>query len=600
MRCLLALTALSVSFAFSDDSTAVVARAGDIRITAREFLDRFTLEPWRGRRDTESIESTKVDFARSLVAEKLLAREARQRGLHLDSSVSSALHDVRKMLSRDQLYLNEVRNRVAVTDDDIDAHLKDAAFDRSVVFLVFARGGDAADVRSRLSTVADLESLRIPHGARVQRDSVVMVWGSAQPALQDAAWQLKPGEISNVVRTPLAFYIVGVKELKRNPTFLGKNLPSRRKHVADILRRRGEQETAARRGTEMLSTKLGKSLPDAFDLLDRTLRAYIASDTSKPSRTIDLMAREQILGTLGPHAGDTLTIAGGHSWTIGDALDFLVTRRFTVNQVQVPLLPRMVNGQLREMVEQELLSDEGLSRRLDTTATVKYRLGMWSDAVLASRLRAELSRGTEATSAEIWAYARERDSLTGVPEVKVREIRTRTRPEMQQALDALHEGMPFDEVVRRWTIDTSARARGGVIDFFPATEREPVGPIAVEMRIGELMGPLSSADGFVSFELLDRRTVRPAGTPRDSVPSEEIRREVELRKARRRIDRELIRLRNESGVSVDEKVLRTLSAPPFPMVTYQTIGFGGRMLAVPVVPAEYLWWGEGAQGEVKP
>jgi parvulin-like peptidyl-prolyl isomerase len=594
MRGMAVLIFAALSAAHGADTTAVVARAGAVNITEREFVDRFTLMPWGASRNPESIDSTKVQFARSLVAEKLLAQEAGRRGFEQDTVIRSTINELRSMLARDQLYLREVRDAVTVTDVDVDAHLKDAAYDRQVTFVIFARHNDAVDYRSRMKTAADLDRLNIPRGARAERDSVRMVWGQAQPALEAAAWSLKPGGLSDAIRTPMASYIVGVKGVERNETFLKKDLPSRRKYVADVIRRRREQERAALRGAQMLSSRIGRSLPDSFMRLINAIRILAAGDTSGRDIFLETAAQQKLADSLGVHVADTLTTAGGHAWSILDGIRFLGERRFSVNAYRLSMLPHEVNAGLREMVERELLSDEGLSRRLDTTAAVRYRLGVWKDALLASRMRADLGRNIEATSSDLWAYARLRDSLTAVPEVRVRELRTKTRADMREALGALEKGMTFEEVIRRWSTDQAGRERGGLTEFFPVTERLPVGPVAAEMTPGERMGPLTTADGFVTFEVVEKRIGKASGERSDSSLSGEIRREAVAHKQQQAINREIARLRDKYGASVDAARLKALQVFSFPVVTYQTIGIGGRMLAVPPMPMEFQWWDGGS------
>ena len=58
----------------------VVARAGNAFISEREFQERFELTPGLYRHRKAQLEQEKLTFLYSMIAEKLLAQEARERG----------------------------------------------------------------------------------------------------------------------------------------------------------------------------------------------------------------------------------------------------------------------------------------------------------------------------------------------------------------------------------------------------------------------------------------------------------------------------------------------------------------------------------------
>ncbi len=66
---------------------------------------------------------------------------------------------------------------------------------------------------------------------------------------------------------------------------------------------------------------------------------------------------------------------------------------------------------------------------------------------------------------------------------------------MQKAMRDLEQKVPFEEVIRRWSHDPTARQRNGLSDFFPTTDRPPVGGIAGQMKTGEFYGPLTVPGG---------------------------------------------------------------------------------------------------------
>ncbi len=111
-------------------------------------------------------------------------------------------------------------------------------------------GADFAALANRYS---DDPSNKVPKGAGKGGD---LGWykrgGGFDPAFEDAAFALKPGEVSGLVRTPFGFHIIKVEETRRNlPADFEKN-------KAQLL-----EEYRARKASEALRSILDQERPKA-------------------------------------------------------------------------------------------------------------------------------------------------------------------------------------------------------------------------------------------------------------------------------------------------------------------------------------------------
>jgi hypothetical protein len=125
---------------------SVLAKAGNLYITEREFLERFELLPNQFRNRLANIEESKLLFLYSLVAEKLLAQEAETRHLDQDSLFQQAIIQVKKNLVRDQLYREQIRERVKVSRTEVQKAIVDAKRQLFLSYLYFEDSTDAAFV----------------------------------------------------------------------------------------------------------------------------------------------------------------------------------------------------------------------------------------------------------------------------------------------------------------------------------------------------------------------------------------------------------------------------------------------------------------------
>ena len=83
---------------------AVIARAGDIFVSEREFLERYEMLPAFGRHRRSQTETAKLELLYSIIAEKLLAQDAAAKGLDTSFPVRRGAAEIAKLLARDELY----------------------------------------------------------------------------------------------------------------------------------------------------------------------------------------------------------------------------------------------------------------------------------------------------------------------------------------------------------------------------------------------------------------------------------------------------------------------------------------------------------------
>jgi hypothetical protein len=153
----------------------------------------------------------------------------------------------------------------------------------------------------------------------------------------------------------------------------------------------------------------------------------------------------------------------------------------------------------------------------------------------------------------------------------------------------LEKGISLEDVIRHWSVDSTARKNGGVSDIFPITEHQPIGELAWEMEVGQRFGPFSIPEGVFYFELLAKKAET---TPDDTSAigeKREARMELLRMKQKRTLDLYLSQVAQERGYAVYEERFSKVAVSPIPMMTFRILGFGGRMFEVPFVDKQIDW-----------
>jgi len=240
-------------------------------ISEEEFLERYELLPGQYRNRTNNNEESKLVFLYSLVAEKILAQEALARRMDQDSVYQYAISGIKKMLARDQLYREEISGKVKTSQKEVYKAIIDAKRQLSLSFLYFEQSSDAEFARKQLRNCTQFENFQIDTAMAVLRDTATLVWGEAEAPIEQAAFRLKKGECSPVVKASTGYYILHLQKELPNAFYISMQPSVLFERVETKLRLRKEKARLDEYLQDILKTKIGFSLPRPFTILAKAL-----------------------------------------------------------------------------------------------------------------------------------------------------------------------------------------------------------------------------------------------------------------------------------------------------------------------------------------
>ncbi|MFN0157727.1 MAG: peptidyl-prolyl cis-trans isomerase [Bacteroidota bacterium] len=567
-----------------------VARAGSVFISEEEFIQRFEFLPALSRNRKQQLEAAKLELLYAMVAEKLLAQEAVERKLDEDTLFNSALLSIRKLLARDQLYREQISGRVTIPPAEIVEELRRTRQLVHVDFLFFDEENDAQFVRSGISTGADFDRMSVDSSLTGFRDTATVIWSDADMAIEQAAYELKPGGISPVIVAGSGFYILRCVKITEASTYSHITAEALQEKVMARIRQRKEQSLVRQFIPSVLHGKTGYAKPEPFKLLARGLIEEYEKQAGEDSVTVISNEMTAVLRIKCQSLlFDTLVVAGETYWNTDEVITMLLDKQFTVRRGQEKGIPVQLNNEIRFWVEQELLCQEGLRQALDQRPEVKKKIDVWRSAYLADMMKLYARKHVTVSEGEVWEYLRLQDTTIAVPQVKVRELRTSSLDEMNAALADLASGVSLEDVVRSQSNDPEARKTGGETLFFSVTDRTPVGEIAAGMEEGERYGPLRVGDDVVYFELLEKRVAKMEQESSLVARKEKAATELLASKYQGTLNKFLAQVARNKGVDIYMERLQQIKVTSIPMLVFRLLGFGGRMFAVPFVDPQLQW-----------
>ncbi len=565
----------------------VLGKAGSRYVSEEEFVRRFELLPGFNRQKTGRLDEEKLVVMYSLIAEKLLAQEAEENGLAADSTTLSGLQYLEELLARDELYREEISGKVGVSREEIRNGLRQAVQKLFIRYLYFPNEHDAQFVASQVKG-KNLRTFSVDSTIPSIKDTITIEYGAAEPEIEKAAYALKPGEVSNVIQTTKGFLILQLVSETPAEDYLAMQPGVREDRVASHIRLVKEAERLHLFMGSFLAGRTGYAVGPRIKSLALATRGLL--DHSRTDSLFYLVpgAEDSLMKRLAQTLDDTFMVAGNRVFTVRETIAMLSEKDPSFGSDDPLAVAGTINAQCRVWVEQELLGQEAFRRGLEHGEAVQSQMKEWRDAYLAQRMRNAIASKVSLSDADVYRYLQKYGEPLPTPRVKIRQLTTGSLDDMRQAMAALDRGIPFEQVIEQFSKDPEERQRGGLSDFFPITERPPLGELAEQMAPGQMYGPLPLADGIVLFQLVARQD----SVAHDSALAE--RKEHTKADLHRllvddAVEKSIAGAASRLGYSIFSDRLQAIKVSPVPMMTFRVLGFGGRLFAAPLLPRLFHW-----------
>ena len=220
----------------------VVAHAQDVRIRARDFAEHYG--DYLRRTGVQDTPALRRQFARGMAASRLLVQRARRAGIAEQESFLARERRLGRALLIDAYLHRAVWDTVVATDSEVRSMFVRSRSQVSARHLFARSPEEAGALRARLLAGETFEEL----AKEVFRDPALRSTGGSlgtfsfdemDPALEDAAFTMEVGRISEPIRTAQGYSILRVEDRFIHPLITESEYAARRPHFeAYVLRRK--------------------------------------------------------------------------------------------------------------------------------------------------------------------------------------------------------------------------------------------------------------------------------------------------------------------------------------------------------------------------
>ena len=529
-----------------------VATVNDESISVTDFTERYVkyLDEVSGMRDNIKVRKGVLD---NMINEKLIFRDLAGQRFDADEAYQQRMQEIREQALMDRYARSISADTITVSDEDLAAEFTAYNSKVSARYLYAKTEQEAWSLRKELEhgeTFATLarEVFADPGLANNGGYLGTFGWGDMDPALEDAAFTLPVGKISDPIRLNMGYAIVRVEGRVRNPLVSEYDYAK----VRDKLRHSLIHKKIARVMTRILETTT-KNLSPRFN--DEAVARVFQNWGHILGETI---------GREPPHpvgediASMHLVSFQNESWTVREFVDRV--RSTTQRQKKRVRSEQDVRDMCIGLAAREVFLQRARNSGLEDSQPVREQIAHVREEYLLKRWAGSVQDSVGQNGWDAAAmrehYERHKDEYQYAPKVNVAEVLVRTEDEARVILAKLRRGESFSSLARKYSIRLWAAKNGGELGFGTEADFGILGKKFFAARIGQVLGP-EKVDPYVGvFKILAREEGRRKTFDESK---EQIIEELRTFKRQEAFLKALAGLRSHAAIQIDDNLLANIS-----------------------------------------
>jgi peptidyl-prolyl cis-trans isomerase C len=543
MVLLVAVTACS-----RDESKKVVAKVASRKITVGDLQETYMRVP-PGYLPQGIGEEGKRQFLDDLINKELLVLASYDRKLDKAEETLGGMKRMEQQVLLKELYNAEILEKSKVTEKEIKQRYEEMTRQEEVHarHIVVTDSLRAQDILKQVRTGRDFAEMaktysEDPSTAAMGGDLGFFAKEEPQDSSEFFQWafRLRPGEVSEVFRTPFGWHIVKVEEKRK-----------RQLDPYDKLKTQLESMLIMDKKRDLAGKFLDKIRKEhKFELKDESIKMLaqgIWACTTQAGATPKEIGKRFSADL----QGTALATTKEGKYTIADFVKSLELGG--INALPLATSLEDVRGMVESEAITEPLAVEARQLKIHKRATIKKDLVRLKEEKMVETLYQKMVRDSVTVSdEEVFNYYTQHPDNYGTPAVLTLR---RLLVERQAAADSLMAlamaGTDLKKLVRENSIDPMSKTRDG--EWQTSAGRDAVvDSLTRNLKVGEIAGPGMTREGFVILQLLAKKAAVP--TP-INLAWTHVQNDVRREKEEAALQALLKNLRDKYKPEINEKVL---------------------------------------------
>jgi len=504
------LFSLVVSFFISCQSADEVARVDDIKITAEDFKDALEKQFSKKENYSELDIKQKLTVLDQMLLRKLKLKAAYEAGLDEDPEFKQD-YEMRRAKWMTNMYWRETAVKEVFPEkllrETYDRKKTEVKASHVLIAWKGARNSDSDRTKEEALTLAE----DIAAQARAGEDFYELAytksddksapqnkgnlgwfsWGDMDPAFEDAAYALEPGEISGPVESSYGYHVILVQEKRPNASYKGGAFEEEEGELqrALFLKFPEKQKEITKAWEEHIQAKkqeagfeINKENVDAFQKINIALAdsAGLALENYRPDEMNMALA----------------TWSGGEL-TVDEYFKYHDNRVSTLRSLLTSAvnLEKDVDG----FATVDFVVDLAVNAGLDNARDIRESLDHYKESTLIKKIEEERIKDNVSYSEDELKeyYANNKPEFTIPATLELWEVYVENKNEADRIYDLAKSGKSIQYLAVQYSKDNLTKNKNGFVGKVQETQRGDVSREAFKVGENKLFGPVQFKEGWV-------------------------------------------------------------------------------------------------------
>lgn len=568
----------------------ILAGIGDKVITEQEFKVRYELTPQLFRENKKIVKELKFEFLYSLIAEKLFSKYGDEIRLDTSAAVKESLEYFEEMFVRDALYKKVIRGKAKSKADSLLTFYLANANNVQMIYIYSEDLKEINNIYNLIKLGVSFDSL-FAELKTDKNDTLVVSVGELNKSVEDQLFPLPDGSVSNPIRMQDGWYIFKILRRYNPVLYKSKGWENDYKNSERIAIERAESELYNIYIKDFLSDKKmyinSKLLRIVASEIYSVLNNRYSEEKSSPPYSLSIFDIPDIKKKLGSETLNlTIVDLVTKKYSVDNFISFLKFDILSVDKIINSYIFNALSNKLRKFAEYKMLADEGFRLGLQNSDDVKKQIQMWKDNYYMQLITSSFIDSADVTDQELQSYLQSSSKNIKTKKVNIIQIFSENLETIEKILTEIESGKDFREIAEYYSSlypVTQDKIESG---YFSVNENGEIGRIADKMKLNEIYGPVPVDNRFLIFKLID---IKEDSVKISLNTNEELRRELGYKKQHKSFNNFISNLAVKYNLKIFPDVLNNIQVLSLQSIAYNYLGFGGRILAVPLLNMNMEW-----------
>lgn len=502
----LVLIATGLSACSDNEPTSksgVVATVGSFEISDKHFENHLKRYYLRTGQALNLNEDVRLAVVNSRIERYAIVEHAREMGWASDASAIYNKAIIERKVLMEEYQRRFIYDRIQLSENQVREVFRRSNMSVKASHLLAPTHDEAINLYNRLQNGESFEALarevfQTPSLRDTGGDLGYFGIDEMDLAFEDAAFSMRPGEISRPIKTTTGFSIIKVTDVIESPILTEVQFAQQRPNMEQVAMYQ-EKERATRRDLDQALASMSwnqQAVDQLWNEISSQRDRYFTSDVSLSELPISLpdAVREQVVARVGRFA-----------FTVND---FLVESYYTPSD-------RRAQVRSKEDFKGQI---EGMAYRAYALGLVKNHPGLDQNFIkesieetfygyLFERFESDLDTKVNVDELQMrQAYNHDPSLFVQPVMLDMSEIVLTNADQAAEVFAALEKGAPFGQTLEKYGAETSSKKFDGHIGNLPITQFGTMASALGSIQPGDYAGPFQVASNYFVILRCNERT----------------------------------------------------------------------------------------------